>query len=248
MTIDTKDLLNSILTSLSCIDYVKPEDLPNIDLYMDQVTTFMDQQLSSFKRREHDKILTKTMINNYVKNNLMPPPVKKKYTKEHLLLLIFIYYFKNILSISDIQAILNPVSEKYFGSKDDFSLEEIYAEVFCLEKTEVNHLQKDIARRFEISRTTFNLDNLDEDDRQDMQLFAFICMLCFDVYVKKSLIENLLDAKSTSLAEEQRDAKVKEATAKESKTKEPKAKEPKTKESKVKESKAPKIKDEPNAD
>ena len=60
MTIDTKDFLNSILASLSRIDYVKPEDLPNIDLYMDQVTTFMDSQLASAKRYPEDKVLTKT--------------------------------------------------------------------------------------------------------------------------------------------------------------------------------------------
>lgn len=227
MTIDTKDLLGSILSSLSRIDYVKPEDLPNIDLYMDQVTTFMDQQLSSSKRREDDKILTKTMINNYVKNNLMPPPVKKKYTKEHILLLIFIYYFKNILSINDIQAILDPISEKYFGSEGDFNLEAIYSEVFRLEKAEVGHLQKDIARRFELSRATFDFENLDENDRQDMQLFAFICMLSFDVYVKKSLIEKLIDARDSSLAEELREARAKEAKAKEAKAKEAKTKETK---------------------
>ena len=69
MTIDTKRFLSSILESLDAIDYVKPEDIPNIPLYMDQVTTFMDSQLASSKRHEDDKILTKTMINNYAKNN-----------------------------------------------------------------------------------------------------------------------------------------------------------------------------------
>ena len=46
MTIDEKDMINSILASVSRIDYIKPEDIPNIDLYMDQVTTFMEEQLS----------------------------------------------------------------------------------------------------------------------------------------------------------------------------------------------------------
>ena len=91
---DTKQFLRSILDSLQQIDYVKPEDVPNIDLYMDQVTTFMDSQLAASKRHDDDKILTKTMINNYAKNNLLPPPEKKKYTKEHVLVLIFIYYLK----------------------------------------------------------------------------------------------------------------------------------------------------------
>ena len=90
MTIDKKDMLNSILDSISRIDYIKPEDIPNIDLYMDQVTTFMEEGLERTKRYSNDKILTKTMINNYAKNNLLPPPVKKKYTREHMLMLIFI--------------------------------------------------------------------------------------------------------------------------------------------------------------
>ena len=50
MTIDTKDMLNSILSYISQIDYVRPEDIPNIDLYMDQVTTFMEEQLTLSKR------------------------------------------------------------------------------------------------------------------------------------------------------------------------------------------------------
>ena len=76
MTIDKNDLLNSILASIERIDYVK-----SADLYMDQVTTFMEEALGSSKRYPEDKILTKTMINNYAKNDLLPPPIKKKYSK-----------------------------------------------------------------------------------------------------------------------------------------------------------------------
>ena len=67
MTINPKDVLNSIIESLERIDYIKPRDIPNIDLYMDQVTTFMDEHLKTSKRYPEDKILTKTMINNYAK-------------------------------------------------------------------------------------------------------------------------------------------------------------------------------------
>lgn len=193
MTIDEKDLLNSILDSLARIEYIKPEDLPNIDLYMDQVTTFMDSQLSVSKRHADDKILTKTMINNYAKNNLLPPPIKKKYSKEHLLALIFIYYFKNILSIGDIQAILNPLTDKYFSSDLDFNLEDIYSEVFCLAETEILNMQKDITRKYQTSQQTFS--DLPETEQEELQRFSFICMLSFDVYLKKKLIEKLIDAK-----------------------------------------------------
>ena len=129
MSNEIHEFLKEVLDKLQTMDYVKPESLPNIDLYMDQVTTFMDTQLSSTKRHEEDKILTKTMINNYAKNNLLPPPDKKKYSKDHILTLLFIYYFKSILSISDIQSILNPITDKYFGAESDLALQDIYNEV-----------------------------------------------------------------------------------------------------------------------
>lgn len=191
MTINPDDMINSIMESISRIDYIKPQDIPGIDLYMDQVTTFMNSRLASSKRRENDKILTKTMINNYAKNNLLPPPVKKKYSREHMLLLIFIYYFKNILSITDIQALLNPLTEKYFKNNPEITIEDIYNEVFRLEKTQVDLLQKDVQDKFLRSRETF-LDT-PEEEREFLQMFSFICLLSFDVYVKKQLIEKLVD-------------------------------------------------------
>ena len=148
MTIDTNDLLNSILDSLSRIDYIHPGEIPNIDLYMDQVTTFMETQLSSTKRYEQDKILTKTMINNYAKNHLLPPPVKKKYSKEHLLVLIFIYYFKNLLSIHDIELLLKPLTEKYFQTSEDFDLSAVYKEVCQLDHFSSGGYQKSLGGIF----------------------------------------------------------------------------------------------------
>lgn len=191
MTIDTKDMLNSILESISRIDYIKPESIPNIPLYMDQVTTFMDAQLATSKRYEEDKILTKTMINNYAKNDLLPPPQKKKYSKEHLLTLIFIYYFKNFLSITDIQELLGPITDKYFSGEEELTLTDIYNEVFHLEKEQIEALKQDVIQRYEISRNTF--ENAGEEDREFLKTFSFICMLSFDVYVKKQIIEKLID-------------------------------------------------------
>ena len=198
MDMDTKQFLNELLTELKKIDYVKPEDIPNIDLYMDQITTFMDSQLAASKRHDDDKILTKTMINNYAKNDLLPPPEKKKYTKEHVLTLIFIYYFKSILSISDIQSILNPITDKYFGkgSEENYSLEDIYREVFGLENQETKNIMKDLAKKFNTSRQTFA--DASPEDADLLRNFSLICMLSYDVYVKKTMTERLIDTGSIS--------------------------------------------------
>lgn len=205
MTIDREDLLNSIIESLDRIQYVKLEDIPNIDLYMDQVTTFMDTKLKSTTRNpEEDKILTKTMINNYAKNDLLPPPVKKKYTKEHMLVLLFIYYYKGILSINDIQTLLTPVTEHFFQN-EEFGLSEIYQEVFSLEKRQVEILKQDVIDKFHQSRDTFQ--NAPEENQEFLQIFSFICMLSFDVYVKKLLIEKMVDDFGKVVKEQQKNGK-----------------------------------------
>lgn len=195
MTIDTKDILNSILASISRIDYIKLEEIPGIDLYMDQVTTFMENHLSSSKRHPEDKVLTKTMINNYAKNHLLPPPVKKKYSREHILMLTFIYYFKNIMSINDIQVLLGPIAEEFFPGNGSLKLTEVYQEIMDLELEQIEPLIKDVSKKFNKARSSFS--NADEKEQDFLQKFAFICMLSFDVYVKKQVIENLIDQMAT---------------------------------------------------
>ena len=131
------------------------------------------------------------MINNYAKNNLLPSPEKKRYSKEHLLLLIFIYYFKNILSINDIQTLLGPITEKYFRSDSEMDLTAIYNEVFSMEKEQVELLKKNLLRCYHTSEKTF--ETAPEEDRKFLKMFSFICLLSFDVYTKKMLIEQLVD-------------------------------------------------------
>lgn len=198
MTIDTKDLINSIMESLDRVQFVDSAEIPNIALYMDQVTTFMDEHLKDTARdKEKDKILTKTMINNYAKNNLLPPPEKKKYSREHILILIMIYYFKNILSISDIQMMLAPLTERYFGKEAGGTIRDIYDEVINMAQEQREGLKKDVKDKYDKTEKAFCDAKVFEDvageDREGLKIFAFICMLGFDVYTKKLLIEKLLD-------------------------------------------------------
>lgn len=213
MTISMEDLLKSILDSFDRMEYIKSEDIPNIDLYMDQVTTFMEKRLKNTTRNpEEDKILTKTMINNYAKNHLLPPPEKKKYTKEHMLVLLFIYYFKGVLSIGDIQTLLNPITEQFFNKENGFKLEDIYEEVFSLEDGEVAYLKEDVEKKFKASQEVFQ--DAPEESQAFLRQFAFVCMLSYDVYVKKLLIEKIIDgmrqeneAKHAGKKESKREAK-----------------------------------------
>ena len=194
MTIDSDKILHDLLNSLDSLEGIRPEEIPNIALYMDQVTTFMDAQLASSRRFESDKVLTKTMINNYAKNNLLPPPVKKKYSKEHVVVMIFIYYFKTILSIKDIETILTPITEKYFDTDSAVDVASIYEEVCDTAKSQIQNLKDEVREAYETSQNTFkDMEGLSDSDREYLQLFSLISSLSFDVYAKKALIERIID-------------------------------------------------------
>lgn len=186
--INSEKLLDDLLKKLNIIDEA---DIPAIDLYMDQVTTFMDKHLKNSKRFEDDKILTKTMINNYSKNELLPAPIKKRYTKEHVILLIFIYYYKNILSINDIKTILTPLYDSYFGDNKAVSLEDIYSEISQLQHDMIEDIKTDITDKISDSKQHFS--NAPAKDRDFLQLYALVSSLCFDVYLKKQMIEKIID-------------------------------------------------------
>ena len=199
MQSDMRAALNLILKEFTELDYVHPEDIPNIDLYVDQVTTFIESQLSSMKRNEDEKILTETMINNYTKNHVLPSPDKKKYSRDHVLMLILIYYLKSFLSIKDIQTLLEPVTEKYFGTESDLSFYELYEELVALGNGQAKALIKDVVSKYNATQKSFM--DAPEEDQEFLRNFGFICMLGFDVYIKKMMIESLIDLNSEKRAE-----------------------------------------------
>ena len=86
-----QDLLEELMKTVDQLTYVRPEEIPSVDLYMDQVLGFINERMLHLTRNPmEDKIFTKTMINNYAKTKILPSPIKKKYTKDHILLLLLI--------------------------------------------------------------------------------------------------------------------------------------------------------------
>ena len=142
------------------------------------------------------------MINNYAKNDLLPPPIKKKYSKEHVLVLIFIYYFKGFMSISDIQTLLNPITEAFFQKQKGFNMEDLYREAFTLERDQLDTLKADVAEKYKKAQNAYS--NAPKEDKEFLERFAFICLLSYDVYVKKLIIEKMVDelAKTKSVKKE----------------------------------------------
>lgn len=174
------------------LDYVLPEDIPNIELYMDQITTFLEAQLQNTKRYDDDKIFTKTMINNYSKNDLLPSSNKKKYSRNHMILLIYIYYLKNFLSISDIKNILAPLTDYFYNGEDPNTFFNIYKELFEMEQSHNDSIKSSIMETFQKAETTF--ESLEDgQDKSLLQQFSFITLLGYDIYLRKQIIEKMID-------------------------------------------------------
>ena len=187
-----QEVLEELLSMLDQLAYVRPEEIPNIDLYMDQVLSFINDRTRYLTRNpDEDKIFTKTMINNYAKTKILPAPVKKKYSKDHILLLLLIYYFKGVLSVGDTGELLGKITERYFGNNEEMTFEDIYKEVFKLEAGEIEFLKKDIVEKFQIAEGTF--PDAPEESKEFFKTFAFICLLSYDVFMKKLMIEKLVD-------------------------------------------------------
>lgn len=193
-----EEILKQLITHLNGLSGINAQDLPSLDLYMDQVTSFMEEKLAANKRYPDDKILTKTMINNYTKNKLLPPPDRKRYTKDHLLFLIYIYYLKNILQLDDIKSILGPLSACTSGEASKTLQQDIYDEIFSHASDLKAELVHDLEEKFRMTPSLFSEDSpafrtLSQENREYLQLFSLFCFLGYDVYIKKLLMEQIVD-------------------------------------------------------
>ncbi|MFW2491130.1 DUF1836 domain-containing protein [Clostridium chromiireducens] len=117
--------IDNYINSQKSSNNINLNDFPEIDLYMDQVMQLFESKLNYTKRNDDDKVLTKTMINNYAKGNLLMKIKNKKYTKNHLILMGLIYNLKGALSLTDVKTLLTPIIES-FEKDQNYPLHDVY--------------------------------------------------------------------------------------------------------------------------
>ncbi len=166
-----KKSLENWLNELNNFSFKNYEELPDIDLYMDQVVTFLDKQLYIFQNNTLDKQITSSMINNYVKGEVLPSPISKKYNREHLALIEEICTLKQVLSIADVKQIED---DRY---KDASSKGEIFNEFNRMnnEKIEIS-----------VSEAFKKLNDIDENDSSALIALATDFALTANAYINIS--------------------------------------------------------------
>ena len=185
------EMVQKIAAQVRSSNIIEVEDIPNIDLYMDQVTTFMDKCLAQYKRYDDDKVLTKTMINNYTKAKIFPAPVKKKYSRTHLMLLIMIYHLKSVLSIKDIGILFQSALKETNKVKQERMIESIYRGFVSLQKQTITYLAG--AAEGKPDESFYGKESIlkysDDEEKRIMMTLA----LAIRANTEKQLAEKVLD-------------------------------------------------------
>lgn len=201
---ESMEMKNEIISWFSELkNYYTPEwdDLPDLDLYMDQVITYLERQMKHFTQDAKDKLITSSMINNYVKNELIPRPNQKKYSRDHLAYLLAITMLKQVLPISDISNIIKHQT----GSME---MKELYNRFRSIQDDTLNAT----AKRVEAEMLTMN--DQDFNNREALCMLAF--KLTFEanasILAAKKII-HLLSEDDKSRNEEERDEKKKKTVS-----------------------------------
>jgi len=206
MNRELEESIKQITQDIRDITYVDESRIPDIGLYMDQVIAYLGDQLSECRRSDDDKIMTKTMINNYAKNGLIPPPVKKKYSSEHVMILVLLFYYKNFLSMSDIDMLLSPViKEHYQNSDSEIQFGDVFHEIFSILNDSRGVLDKSVDEALEMSQKAFADTNLTDEDRDNIQLLVFTSILGQDIFAKLMIMQRLIDRMPKDKSKKEKD-------------------------------------------
>jgi len=163
------------------------EDIPKIDLYIDQVIQLFETSFAETKRTDEEKILTKTMINNYAKGKLFYPVQNKKYTRNHIMLIHLIYQMKSVLSINDVKQVLDGLNER--AEKEQLNLESFYESYLHIQQGGVDFFKEGLDRQADLAKKeAAAMENPDE-----LEQVLLIASLVHTSNLYKRAAEKLVD-------------------------------------------------------
>ncbi|QED47970.1 DUF1836 domain-containing protein [Cytobacillus dafuensis] len=181
--------LQKIINSLNLENQIRIEDIPQIDLYMDQVIQLFENKFSGSKRNDEDKVLTKTMINNYAKGKLFFPINNKKYSKEHLILISLIYQLKGALSINDIKETLSGINERVMNR--DINIDQYYETFLHLTSKNNDAFKEDI--EIKLKEVKEEVMELEDSHSAELENILMIASLAHMSNLYRRAAEKLVD-------------------------------------------------------
>lgn len=193
------DEMNKLLELMFPAENIELSEIPQLDLYMDQVIQIFENKFSSSLRNAKEKVLTKTMINNYSKDKLLMPSRNKKYSPSHMILLSLIYQLKGSLTISDIKTVLTPILEQ-LDKAGSYGVEQLYGSYLQQYKADSNAFMETITKRMEelTKAPSDSGDSMGSYESNLLILLSFVTMSNLYRKAGELLIDQFLSQEQTT--------------------------------------------------
>jgi hypothetical protein len=180
---DNNEKILALADSILEWNLVELKDIPRIPLYMEQVTGFFDEAMAGARRNDDDKILTKTMINNYTKEGTLPRPHGKKYSREHMIRLMYIFMLKQVLSLQDIRQMFDLL-------QTEKNVEPVYGAYLELVEGHKEQFRRDLAAKMDRVEEKLREKGIYTDENFEMMLML---LTVAEATAGKMLIWRILD-------------------------------------------------------
>lgn len=190
------DKLDSWLRSLSDFSLPEYNSLPEMDLYMDQVISYLDKKLEPLETSSLDPQITPFMVNNYVKANLIAAPNLKKYSREQIGYLFAVCSVKQILSMSDIKMLFE-TDKVIYPEKD-----KLYSFFHDVHSEITKSVDKQVSLRYSVIKKRYEEDlengvsDAEATYRANLAYIAF--KLAIEAQVSKTIADRFIQEIGTS--------------------------------------------------
>jgi len=187
-----KNELDKLIDNLYLDEIIELDEIPELNLYMDQVIQLFENKYNKTLRTEEDKVLTKTMINNYAKDKIFMPIKNKKYSKEHLILISLIYELKGSLSISDIKKVLTPIVST-LNNNEEYDIRNLYRDYTEVYGEDVNLFKESAADRLKYIEDKLKIEKgiLDGFNRKLILLSSLVNMSNFYRRLAEKVVDDI---------------------------------------------------------
>ena len=189
-----QNLLAELSQLVDSSEDIRLDEIPEYHLYISQLEEFLDKKLGKTNSNDEErKAISKTMIQNYIKDGLLLPPDGKSYDRSHIIFLILIYSLKSILSIRDIRKLFNPILTDISEGGEYSEIDQIYENYLELKQSSVKKLNSELTLLMNQVKEKSIPGNKMPDEQDHLRLVLLISTLITEANLRKQVAEFLIE-------------------------------------------------------
>ena len=196
-----EEFLNQVMDKYAKTGLLLPDEMPEVELYMDQVVSLLNKELAVYKEKEQD-VFTKSMVSNYVKHKVLPKPENKKYNKEHMVILNMIFQLKSIFQMDEMKVLFKSFVENHESSlEEQYDMEGLYDSLLRSRDKEILQMTNQIHEDIEYVKAVMEEMGTSDDDAHEIMGVILILAIQSNAYrlmARKLLNEYFIDNKKKS--------------------------------------------------